>query len=481
MSLKKNITYNLLLTVTGFLLNFITFPYLTRILGVQNIGVVNFVDSIFNYGIMLSMLGIGSVGIREISKNKLNDFDLNQSFLNIFLLNLLFTVFSILLLSVCIFTIPLFSNYKSFLGLSLIKILLNSLLIEWFFKGIENFRYVTIRSILVKILYSFAIFYFIDKDTDVYLYYLLSVLVLLINVIFNWTFLFSNYRFKIVKVNIFKYLYNVSVLGGYLLITSMYTTFNVLYLGFVAGDTEVGLYSTATKLYTIFLAIYTAFTGVMLPRMSSLYQEGNIEAFKTLIKKSTQGLLLFSFPLLIFTTVFAPEIIYIIAGKGYEGAVVPMRIVMPLLFVIGYEQILVLQILMPMKKDKEVLRNSIFGAALSLILNFLLVPYLFGIGSSIVWVASEILILVLSQIVVKKVIKIGFPIFTFFRELLVAIPAVVCCLLIKKYLPFQGYLVLFLGLSFLGFYYLIVQSYLLKNELLGMLIVNLKNRTKLNH
>ena len=129
----------------------------------------------------------------------------------------------------------------------------------------------------------------------------------------------------------------------------------------VSGEVEVGYFTTATKLFSILLALYTAFTGVLMPRMSNLIREGCWDEFKILLRKSIDILLFFSIPLIIFSIVFAPEIINMISGKGYEGAIVPMRLSMPLILIIGLEQILIIQTLMPLKEDKIILRNSIFG------------------------------------------------------------------------------------------------------------------------
>lgn len=177
----------------------------------------------------------------------------------------------------------------------------------------------------------------------------------------------------------------------------MYTSFNVAYLGFVANETEVGYYTTATKLYSILLALFTAFTGVLLPRMSSLLAENKLDEFKLLLQKSVNILFTFSIPVIIISTIMAPEIIQIIAGKGYEGAIIPMRIVMPLMLIIGYEQIMVIQTLMPLRKDKAILYNSILGATTGVLMNVLLVSTYKSIGSSIVWVTSELVVLTASQ------------------------------------------------------------------------------------
>ena len=136
--------------------------------------------------------------------------------------------------------------------------------------------------------------------------------------------------------------------------TSMYTTFNTAYLGFVAGETEVGYYTTANTLYGALLAFFGAFTGVMLPRMSSLIAEGKTDKFNELLKKSANILFSYSIPFVILFIIYAPEIIWLYAGKGYEGAIIPMQICMPLMIIIGYEQIIITQGLLPLDKNKAV-------------------------------------------------------------------------------------------------------------------------------
>lgn len=133
----------------------------------------------------------------------------------------------------------------------------------------------------------------------------------------------------------------------------MYTSFNTTFLGLVTSPTEVGYYTTATKLYSILIGIFTAFTGVMLPRMSSLIVDNNEAEFNRLLSKSYEALWAFSFPIALIGVLCAPDIIMIISGVGYEGAIIPMRIVMPLILIIGYEQIIIMQILMPLKRIKQ--------------------------------------------------------------------------------------------------------------------------------
>lgn len=121
MSIKKNFTYSSILTISGYLFPFITFPYISRVLGVSNIGLCNFIDSIINYFIMFSMMGISTVGIREIASKQNNQQLLNQTFSSLFALCSIATTLVLGVLILCIFFVPQFSPHKNLLFIGVFK------------------------------------------------------------------------------------------------------------------------------------------------------------------------------------------------------------------------------------------------------------------------------------------------------------------------------------------------------------------------
>lgn len=419
---KKNFFYSTILVVANYLFPILTFPYTARILGPQKIGIFNFVDSIINYYILFSMMGIGAIGIRIIAKNKLNAIELNQAFSSLFCLNAISTVIIFVIFNVSVYTIEKFSDYKEMLYIGGIKIISNLFLIEWFYKGIENFKYVTVRSIIIKTLYIVSIFMFVKKQEDYMLYYILTILSVVGNAAINWRYKHFYVKFEIRKASMKPILKSFFTLGAYILLTSMYTTFNITYLGIISGDEEVGYYTTATKIYSFLLALFTSFTGVMLPRISSLVNEGNINKVKEIIDKSFHLLFTFSFPIITFSVILAPEIITIMAGEDYTGAIVPMRIIMPLILIVGMEQIFIIQLLMPLNDDRSILYNSIIGAAIGILLNILLVSPYKSTGSSIVWLISEIAVLISASYFVKKRSGILLPYNEIAKNILYSIP-----------------------------------------------------------
>ena len=388
-SIKKNFAYKSVLTLSTYLINFITFPYVARVLGVERIGLVNFVDNTVNYFLLFATMGVGLLGVREIAAVKEDKKRRDQVYSSVLALNLLFTLVSLGIYLLCVVTIPKLCQYDELFYIGTAKILFTVFLVEWFFTGVENFRYITLRSILIKVLYIISVFLFVRDTSDYRLYFILTVGVVVLNALINQFYIRRLVRIRWRDIQLFKYLKQNVTLGIYALMTSMYLTFNVMYLGLMSNNMEVGYYTTAFKLYSVVLGFFSAFTNVMLPRMSSLLANGEKDRFQELVNRSFSVMATCCIPLILCSMILAPQIIYILSGPGYEGAILPMRIIMPAAFAVGMAQVLAIQVLMPMKKDKVLLVASIIGAVVSLLINLLVIPSLASAGSAIVLVCSE--------------------------------------------------------------------------------------------
>lgn len=429
MGLRQNFIYNYSLLFFNYLFPVIVFPYISRVLGVNNIGICNFVDSLVNYAILFTMMGIGMIGTREISNARGSSYRMNIAFSSLVALNALFAAISLIVyLAVTMFSAAI-TEYRELLYIGSLKIVFYIFLIEWFYQGSENFRYITIRTIFVKVLYIIALFLFVRSSGDIVLYYLLTTLTVVINAIINWRYKTRFVKFSFSYVRIAKYLKPTIVIGVYLLLVSMYNTFNVTFLGLVSDTTQVGYYTTATKLYTIVLGFYTAFTGVLIPRCCGLIAEGQNSAVMSLLRKSFEFLYAVSLPVICYSLIFSSQIIRVLAGPEYDGAILPMRIVMPLLLVNGIAQILVLQALMSHKKDKAIFINSFFGALVGIALNILLVWVLNlqSVGSVIVLLVSEIVVTISADYFVEKYVGSILNFRYLLKQLIFSIPYALGC------------------------------------------------------
>ena len=471
MKIKTNFIYSSILTVSNFLFPLLTFPYISRVLGVSNVGIYNWVGGIIQYFIIFSMMGIGIVGIREVAKNKNSQAELSKTFSSLLILTVLTTAISLLVLFVLMAIVPRFAMYHQMFYIGAANIFINLFLVEWFFKGIENFKYITIRSIIVKGLYVISVFIFVRNRQDYITYYLLTVSAVILNALFNWIYCrkFVHFTFKI--INLKPFIKPFFILGIYLLFNSMYSTFNVAYLGFVGGTKEVGYYTTATKLYGILLAFFSAFTGVMLPRISALVAEKQFKEVDRLIGRSFEILYTFCFPIIIFFVFFAPQVIRIIAGAGYEGSILPMRIVMPLMIIIGTEEILIIQLLMPLNKDKAIFINSVIGAVVGILLAIILVRNFHSVGSSIVWVCSELSILISASYFVKKYIGIQIPYKMVLIKFMYSIPYILICSGVLFAFNDSAVIILMAGLSMV-IYFVIDDIFLSRNNFIKGTLLN---------
>ena len=402
------------MTLSSYLMAFVTFPYVSRVLGVERIGLVNFVDNTINYFLLFATLGVNILGVREIATVREDDIKRNKVYSELLGVNILFTLIVLIVYILCVEWIPKLNQYKELFYIGISKLIFTAFLVEWLYTGLEQFRYITLRSIAIKLLYVLTVFLFIRSAEDYKIYFILTIGVVVLNAFIN--ILYSKKYVDIYWRDFLslKYLKQDILLGVSSIMTSMYLTFNVMYLGLVSDNVQVGYYTTAHKLYMVILGLFSAFTHVMLPRMSVLIADGNKEQFNKMITQSFKLVIIVSIPSILISTIFAPEIIQLLSGAGYEGAVLPMRIIMFAVLFVGIAQVLVIQVLIPLKKDRILLLASILGAIFSIILNLVFVERLQSVGSALVLVLSELLVTLIhaSYVFYNRIIEIPYNSFS---------------------------------------------------------------------
>ena len=464
MGVKKNFAYNSFLTVSNYLFNLILFPFCTRVLGVERYGTIGFTQNIVQYFSFLAMMGITTIGVREIAKQT-NMADRNQCFSSLFVLNLLYTLISLCCFVPLIFLVPRFTVEKELFILGAFQILFATFCIEWFFKGIENFKYITIRSIAVKLVYVAAVFIFVRSSKDYVLFFLLTVCVTLVNALINYLYSRRFVRLSLRGVHLRPFVKSSLSLGAYSLLTSMYTTFNVVYLGFVQNDVQVGYYTAAIKIYTVILGFYSAFTGVMLPRMTSIHSDGDATAFDTLICKSRDLLYSISIPAVAMLLVLAPEVVSLLAGSEYFPSIQMSRIVIPMLFVVGVAQLIAFQIMIPKGYERITLRASVIGALIGVLCNVLLVGRFGAVGTCCAVVITEVFVTAYYIFSARKrnLFRLDVPLLI--KNLIWSIPYVLIGWL-SKLIPAPGYVTLFIAVLLAIPYFVFSQVRIFKNEML---------------
>lgn len=286
----------------------------------------------------------------------------------------------------------------------------------------EDFKYITNRSIFLKCMYVLGVFLFVKEATHYKIYYVLSVLMVVINALINLFYSRRFVKFSFRTVDMRPFYHAFLIMGVYVLLTNVYTSLNPVWLGFVTDTDEVGYFTTATKLHNIIMAFLLSFTSILFPRVSNLVAEGNMKEFWQKINISFDAIFLFSFPTICFLLIGGPKLLFLVVGEGFEGAFLPLRIITPLVLIIGIEQILVIQILMTMHCDNIVLRNSLIGACVAILFNILLTSTMGAVGSSVVWLITECVIMGLSIYIIHKKFAYVLPVKRFLAYCVAYVP-----------------------------------------------------------
>ena len=419
-------------------------------------------------------MGISSYGIREIARCKQDIEHRNKVFSSLITVNTVLMLFCVLVLVLCTWYIPTMHSYKEFIGIGIIKIIFNVFLIEWFFQGIQNFKYITIRSVCIRLLYVIAIFVFVKEKDDAAIYYLLTTLIVVVNAITNWTYSRKFCHFSFKEISIKLYIIPILTFGYYKILTSLYTTFNTTYLGFSCGDTEVGYYTTATKLYTIIMGVFHAFTVVMIPRVSAMLANKEYDAIQNIANKTFESLFAIASPIMILCVVHAPVIIDIISGKGYENAIIPFRIVISLLLIVGMEQIVIQQFLMASRSNKPIIIISTVGAAVAIIGNILFTANYGSVASSCIWVCSELCVLLFGYQLMKKHINVSIEWYPIIKILLLGVVYLIMNITLSIFLsPFLSFVLSLIASCLL---FIILYTKIYRDSYISSILLSIKNR-----
>lgn len=463
MGLKKNISYNIILTLSSYIIGFVTFPYISRVLGASNIGVVSFVDNAINYFVLFSTLGAATIGAREIAKHKNDKSKLNTIFSSLIVMYVMYTTIVLVAYFLVITFVDKLRIHEELFYIGTAKLIFSVFLIEWFYKGLENFKYITTRSLLIKLLYVVLVFVFVRKSEDYKIYFILTTLSVVVNSLINIIYARKIVKFSLIGIKLKSYLKQSFFLGSYSLLTSMYTTFNILYLGFVSDTLQVGYYWAALTLYGVMIGVFSAFTGAIMPRMSTLIYMEQTEQFTTLIDKSFNLLFSFCFPVIIGSILLAPQIIGILSGPGFEGAIIPMKIIMPLIIVVGIAQILAIQALIPMQKDKLILIAALVGASVGIMSNLIFVERLGAIGTAIVLLCSELSVTIYYIYIVWKNKILIFPWNILAKNVIFSLPYFLLIYLFLQIWQDNNVLILLSSIIAIISYFFILNIFILKN------------------
>ena len=479
MSLKRNIAYNTILTVSNVAFPIITTPYVSRILGVENIGIINFATTYASYFALFAALGIPIYGIREIAKQNNNLEGRCKIFSELFIINCLSTIIIFLIYLVTIFSISTFYKERYFLLIVGISVLFVPLNTDWFFSGREKFKFVTIRSLAAKILSLCGLFIFVRTREDIISYLVLTLFANLSSQIWNFGYMIrKEIKFRFKNLSIKKHLKSILILFASNIAISIYAMLNTLMLGFMSDYTQVGYYTSAIKISKLILPLVTSMSPVMIARINTLKGEpNNREQIVKLLNRSFGVMMLLAVPATIGLIVIAPRFVPFFFGLEFMRAIPSLQILSSLILIIGTNNFFASQILLGMGFDKKVLFVVSLGTISSFCLNILLIGPYGSVGSSVASVIAEIIVTIAAILFVVKVVPIHLNFKNIFHPILAALPIIFFSMIFSRMMENNlSYLLCTIIVS--SIVYMIIMTFIFKNRNANQIFYLINNNIK---
>lgn len=408
-SVKVNYILNLINTGTQMLFPLITFPYICRVIEADGIGQINFFQSIISYISLFTCLGIPMYAIREIARDRSDVVQMNRTAMEILLLHSMLTLVGYAIVAILCLTVPQIQvNIPLFLILSL-TIFFTAIGCEWFYQGIEDFKYITIRGLIIKTVSVVLLFIFVKSKTDLLYYGCYTVFGVLGGNIFNF-FRLRKYihRENIIfsELHIKRHVKPVLKVFSFSVVTSIYLQLNTVLLGFLKNALAVGYFAAATKVMQMLLTMSACLGSVMMPRASHLIAENKEDEFNRLIQKSYDFTLAIALPITIGLIFCAPSLITALCGVKFEHSILPSQIIAPIILMVAISNVFGIQVLFPKGKINIVTLCCGIGAVADLILNLCLIPFFSYIGTSIAYLGAEVATTVSMYFIGRKYIPI---------------------------------------------------------------------------
>ncbi len=401
-SIRFNYVMNMIYTVSGMLFPLLIYPYAARVLGEKGIGAVSFVNSIVTCFGIAAQLGIPAYGVKACAEVREDRKELSRVVQDILLINLVTCAVTYAGFFAAVFLYPKFRAEKELFLVMGSLLFFNTIGVEWMYKGLEQYRYITCRSLAFKVIALAAVFLLIHRESDYVVYGGITIFALVGSNILN----FINLRRFIELRPVGRYCFQrhfkmISVFLAMSVATTIYTNMDSAMLGILKGTGENGYYDVAVKVKNILTGVISSLGTVLLPRMTFYLSSNRQDEFDRVTRKALRFIAELSFPVCLYFMLFAAPAVDLLAGERFGPSVLPMQIIMPTLVLIGLTNVIGMQMMVPLGMERQVLYSEIAGAAVNLAVNLALIPAFGSSGAAVGTVAAETAVLAVQVFVMR--------------------------------------------------------------------------------
>lgn len=397
----KNYFYNAGYQILLIILPLVTTPYISRVLGAENMGTYSYANSITQYFILFGCIGLNLYGQREIAYYQNEEKEINRTFWELFLIRVVTLSISILLFYL---TFVQSKQYGMIFAIQILDIIASIIDISWLFQGLEDFKRVVIRNFIIRIISVILVFVLVRNTTDLYLYVFIYSFLLFLGNISIWFCLPKYIRFKkIKKLRIKKHIKPVIMLFFPQIATSLYSLVDKTMLGIFSEDnSEVAFYEQAQTIVKALMVLITSLSTAMMPRVANLFKNNNMDLVKTYLKISLRFVYFLSFAFAFGISSIAAGFVPWFYGTGFDRVIMNIYIMSGIILFISLNNVFGTQYLIPLGRQKEYTVSVLFGAFLNFFLNLLLIPLFLSRGAAIATLISEASVTIMQVFFIRK-------------------------------------------------------------------------------
>ena len=400
MKVIKNYLYNLSYQILTIILPIITVPYVTRIFTSEALGNYVFYNSIVSYFSLFAVLGIGVYGTKQIAAAS----DVSSTFWNIYVIQLIASILAMAVYIIAIFSIPQMGGIIPLIvGITLFAKMID---ISWLFSGKEDFKKITIRNVVIRIIGVISIFTFVKSSDDLYLYVFLIVIFDFLGQFVMWVpakkfIKRPSFNAKIMKKN----LHPIVLLFLPQVAISLYVVLDRTLLGLLGSYSDVGIYEQGQKLISILLKVVSSLGVVMLPRVANLLSERRDKEAQNMVKFSFILYNLIIFPMMFGLIAVNEVFVKLFLGQNFQDVKYVLYVIVFNIMFVGWTNILGYQVLVVRNKNKEFMLSTTIPAFVSVAVNIAIIPFFGYIGASITSVVVEILVFAIQWYYSRNIIN----------------------------------------------------------------------------
>lgn len=400
-SVKINSVLNTIKTLVSLIFPIITYPYALRVLGANNIGHYTFAKTIVNYCVLLAGLGISRYATREGARYRDDKKKFNEFASEMLSINLGSTIVAYTVLVIVFLSSPKIQGYADVIWIQSLVIIFTTLGMDWLYSCLEEYLFVTIRSVIIQLISIVALFVFVRNSSDIIAYTWVLTFSTVGSYAINFIYILKKIRLKLTLKHFRINIVPIILLFVSSIASTIYVNSDSTMLGLLKDDYTVGLYDAATKIYTVAQQILSATLLVTLPRLSNYWGTEKKKEYWKLVNDAIDYVITFVTPAVIGLFLMAYEVIVVVAGKQYTQSADTLRILSLSLFCSLFGIFYTNTMLLPQQKEKEVSIIMVIAAAVNIGLNLIFIPAFAQNGAAITTLIAEFIVFVFQVIVMR--------------------------------------------------------------------------------